>query len=240
MQAAGDNVGEDLLKAWAGLYQVSIGIIHRTGTLAMLALIVLVSACSTNPPPTPSDKVVPRGPQLSSEPPPQSTSEQPKRLPRTQEAGLPQGRLRVGPPYTIKGVRYVPRHDPDYNEVGMASWYGQPFHGRKTASGERFDMNAMTAAHRTLPFGAWVQVTNLSNGRKLVLRVNDRGPFSKGRIIDVSKRAAEALGFRQNGIAKVRVQFIKQQRSRLEYLDPPLLALWRSSRRIRTPVADRR
>ncbi len=118
----------------------------------------------------------------------------------------------VGKPYVVKGVRYVPREDPDYNRVGMASWYGRRFHGRKTASGQTYNMNAPTAAHPTLPFGTQVRVTNLANRRSVVLTVNDRGPFAKGRIIDVSRRAAERLGFRRAGTARVRVEVIQTAR----------------------------
>ncbi len=118
----------------------------------------------------------------------------------------------VGKPYVVKGVRYVPREDPDYNAVGMASWYGRPFHGRKTASGQIYNMNALTAAHPTLPFGTQVRVTNLANHKSVVLTVNDRGPFAKGRIIDVSRRAAERLGFRGAGTARVRVEVIQVAR----------------------------
>lgn len=95
-----------------------------------------------------------------------------------------------------------------YSQVGVASWYGGKFHGRKTANGETYDQNRMTAAHRTLPFGTKVEVTNLRNGRSVVVRINDRGPFIKGRIIDVSRRAAGELGFRNQGITKVRVRAI--------------------------------
>ena len=95
-----------------------------------------------------------------------------------------------------------------YSQVGVASWYGGKFHGRKTANGETYDQNRMTAAHRTLPFGTRVEVTNLRNGRSVVVRINDRGPFIKGRIIDVSRRAAGKLGFRNQGITKVRVRAI--------------------------------
>ena len=111
-------------------------------------------------------------------------------------------------PYAINGVRYVPRADPSYNVVGTASWYGRQFHGRRTASGERYDMNGMTSAHTTLPFGTRVRVTNLGNGRSVVLRVNDRGPFTRGRIIDVSRHAAEHLLFVQAGTARVRVEVL--------------------------------
>ncbi|MFQ5960847.1 MAG: septal ring lytic transglycosylase RlpA family protein, partial [Candidatus Methylomirabilales bacterium] len=111
-------------------------------------------------------------------------------------------------PYTVHGVRYVPYADPDYDAVGLASWYGDRFHRRRTASGQRFDMTAMTAAHTTLPFGTRVRVTNLENGHSAVLSINDRGPFKKDRIIDVSRHAAEHLGFRRQGTARVRVQVI--------------------------------
>ncbi len=118
----------------------------------------------------------------------------------------------VGNSYVVKGVRYVPREDPDYNVVGMASWYGRRFHGRKTASGQIYNMNALTAAHPTLPIGTQVRVTNLANHRSVVLTGNDRGPFAKGRIIDVSRRAAERLGFRRAGTARVRVEVIQAAR----------------------------
>ena len=94
-------------------------------------------------------------------------------------------------------------------QVGIASWYGPGFHGRQTASGQRYDMYAMTAAHRSLPFGTRVRVTNLENARSVVLTINDRGPFVDGRIVDVSKRAAQMLGFERRGKAKVRLQVLR-------------------------------
>ena len=118
--------------------------------------------------------------------------------------GAGQGKL--GKPYKINGVWYHPQDDLGYNRTGFASWYGSKFHGRKTASGERYNMNALTAAHTTLPMPSYVRVTNLSNRRSLVLRINDRGPFANGRIIDVSRRAAQLLGFARKGIQKVRVR----------------------------------
>ncbi len=118
----------------------------------------------------------------------------------------------VGKPYVVKGVRYVPREDPDYDVVGTASWYGRPYHGRKTASGQIYNMHALTAAHPTLPLGTQVRVTNLTNQRSVALTVNDRGPFAKGRIIDVSRRAADRLGFRRAGTARVRVEVIQAAR----------------------------
>ncbi len=120
-------------------------------------------------------------------------------------APIDRSKVKVGKPYQIKGVWYYPKRQPDYDETGIASWYGEPFHGRKTANGERYDMNALTAAHKTLPLPTNVRVTNLGNGRSLMLRVNDRGPFVHGRIIDVSRRAAQLLGFQGAGTAKVRV-----------------------------------
>ncbi|MBK1638558.1 hypothetical protein CKO24_05760 [Rhodothalassium salexigens DSM 2132] len=118
------------------------------------------------------------------------------------------GNQKVGRPYQIGGVWYYPRVDPGYDAVGLASWYGPKFHGRSTANGERFDMNKLTAAHRTLPMPSIVLVTNLENGRSVRLRVNDRGPFVDDRIIDVSRRAAQFLGFEQKGTARVRVQVL--------------------------------
>jgi len=115
------------------------------------------------------------------------------------------GAPKLGKPYHVNGVWYYPEDDPAYDEIGMASWYGPGFHGRSTANGERYDMNALTAAHRTLPMPSHVRVTNLANGRSLVLRINDRGPFAKGRIIDVSRRAAQLLGFKGQGVTRVRV-----------------------------------
>ncbi len=97
-----------------------------------------------------------------------------------------------------------------YQAVGVASWYGGKFHGRRTANGEIYDQNGQTAAHKTLPFGTRVRVVNLENGRATVLRINDRGPFVRGRIIDVSRRAAEVLGFRSKGLARVGLQIVQR------------------------------
>ncbi len=111
-------------------------------------------------------------------------------------------------PYQVNGVWYTPRHDPDYDEKGVASWYGEQFHNRTTANGEVFDMDLVTAAHKTLPLPSIVEVTDLDTGRKIRVRVNDRGPFVAGRIIDLSKGAAKKLGIYQRGVAKVRVRYI--------------------------------
>jgi rare lipoprotein A len=111
-------------------------------------------------------------------------------------------------PYKVGGHRYTPRIDDDYSEKGLASWYSYPKGTRRTATGEPFDPDQLTAAHKTLPLPCMVEVTNLENGRKLKVRVNDRGPFVKGRIIDLSKRAAEKLGFDGKGLVKVKVKFL--------------------------------
>lgn len=111
-------------------------------------------------------------------------------------------------PYEIRGVRYYPREDYGYDETGISSWYGPGFHGKQTANGEIYDQMALTAAHKTLPLPSCVRVTNLENGQSVVLRVNDRGPFHGERIIDVSQRAAQLLGFEEQGTARVRVQML--------------------------------
>ena len=123
----------------------------------------------------------------------------------TDPAPIVSGTMR---PYRIRGRLYRPEEQPNYDETGLASWYGGQFHGRATASGERFDMNALTAAHKTLPLPGLVEVTNLANGRRVVLRVNDRGPFAEGRIIDLSRGAAEALDMLQRGVGEVRVRYL--------------------------------
>ncbi len=118
----------------------------------------------------------------------------------------PPDRYKVGKPYQIAGVWYYPREDPYYDERGVASWYGPGFDGRRTANGEIYDERGLSAAHPTLPMPSWVRVTNLENGRSLVVRINDRGPFKRGRIIDLSRGAARRLGVIGPGTAKVRVQ----------------------------------
>ena len=118
------------------------------------------------------------------------------------------GRVVVGDAYRVAGKTYVPRDNPRYSATGLASWYGAAFHGRLTANGEIYDVNGLTAAHPTLPLPSYARVTNLVNGRSLVVRVNDRGPFARNRIIDVSSKVADMLGFHDNGTAKVRVDYV--------------------------------
>ena len=126
------------------------------------------------------------------------------------------GTYKVGRPYQVAGRWYYPAEDYNYDKTGIASWYGRQFHGRKTANGENYDMNALTAAHKTLPLPSAVRVTNLKNGRSIVLRVNDRGPFVDGRIIDVSRQGAQLLGFQRQGTARVRVSVLSDESQRLK------------------------
>ena len=126
------------------------------------------------------------------------------------------GTYKVGDPYRINGIWYYPAENYAYRETGIASFYGGErsgidFHGRRTANGEVYDMNTLTAAHQTLPMPSLVRVTNLDNGRQLVLRVNDRGPFVGNRILDVSRRSAQLLGFEQRGTAPVRVEILAEE-----------------------------
>ena len=118
------------------------------------------------------------------------------------------GVYRVGKPYVVAGRVYVPEADPHYSATGLASWYGDDFRGRYTANGEIFDENAISAAHPTLPLPCYARVTDLTNGRSIIVRVNDRGPYAKGRLIDVSVKTAKLLGFYGHGTAKVRVDYV--------------------------------
>ncbi|MGE0651139.1 MAG: septal ring lytic transglycosylase RlpA family protein [Alphaproteobacteria bacterium] len=133
-----------------------------------------------------------------------------KRLSPHEEASS-RGTYKVGNSYKINGVWYYPKVDYEYVETGIASWYGPNFHGRRTANGESFDQNIVSAAHRTLPLPSLVRVTNLENGRSIQVRVNDRGPFAHGRIIDLSRQGAQLLGFHRKGTAKVRVEIMAQE-----------------------------
>ncbi|MGQ0675969.1 MAG: septal ring lytic transglycosylase RlpA family protein [Rhodospirillales bacterium] len=145
---------------------------------------------------------------------------------REQQAALPKDNepradgkpsfYKIGEPYQIDGKWYHPKEDYSYRETGIASWYGDEFHGRFTANGEIFNMHAVSAAHRTLPMPSVARVTNLENGRALVVRLNDRGPFVKNRIIDLSHRGAELLGFRAKGTARVKVEILAEESRRIK------------------------
>ncbi|AWK87001.1 septal ring lytic transglycosylase RlpA family protein [Azospirillum thermophilum] len=126
--------------------------------------------------------------------------------------GLPtSGIYKVGKPYQVNGVWYYPSEDYSYDETGIGSWYGPGFHEKTTANGELYDQNELTAAHKTLPMPSLVRVTNLENGRSIVVRINDRGPFVNGRVIDLSRRGAQLLGYESVGTAKVRVQILAEE-----------------------------
>ncbi len=125
------------------------------------------------------------------------------------------GNVKVGEPYTVKNKTYIPKIDPNYEEVGMASWYGKYFHCLKTANGESFNKNQLSAAHKTLPLPSIVKVTNLSNGKSVNVIINDRGPFTKNRIIDLSEEAAIRIGMKREGVARVKIQFLSEETDKL-------------------------
>lgn len=141
------------------------------------------------------------------EPPPLSSSASPN--------------YKVGKPYQVGGIWYYPQEDFAYDETGIASWYGPNFHAKLTANGELFDQNAVTAAHKTLQMPSVARVTNLENGRSIIVRVNDRGPFVNGRILDLSRRSAQLLGMEGKGTAKVRVQVLAEESRALAGKLPP-------------------
>lgn len=118
------------------------------------------------------------------------------------------GVYRVGKPYVVAGRTYVPEENRHYRAEGLASWYGTDFHGRRTANGEVFDMTSISAAHPTMPLPSYARVTNMRNGKSVVVRVNDRGPYHGNRIIDVSHRAAKLLEFHGDGVARVKVEYV--------------------------------
>jgi rare lipoprotein A len=132
--------------------------------------------------------------------------------PRVVGAGEPVpkggGHYQVGAPYVVGGRTYVPQENPNYRAEGLASWYGEDFHGRLTANGEVYDMHGISAAHPTLPMPCYVRVTNLGNRRSLIVRVNDRGPYHSDRVIDLSAKAARLLDFHGDGLARVRVEYV--------------------------------
>ena len=157
-----------------------------------LGAALLLSACATTPSQLASTRTTTGGPQGAAE-----------------GANPANGaRYKLGAPYQAGGLWYVPAEQPAYDEVGIASWYGDDFNGQATADGERFDMYSASAAHTTLPLPSIIEVTNLENGRTIRVRLNDRGPFKSGRIIDLSRGAAQSLGYLNQGTAKVRVRYV--------------------------------
>jgi len=165
-----------------------------TRLLAAVSLALLITGCVTRPPPVPARAAVAGPVDASAKPAP----------PPGQPRSLPP--VKIGKPYQVYGVWYYPADDRRYDERGIASWYGPGFHALATANGERYDQDDVTAAHKTLPMPSWVEVENLDNGRKLTVRINDRGPFVAGRIIDLSRKSAQLLGVDRAGIARVRVR----------------------------------
>lgn len=125
------------------------------------------------------------------------------------------GYYKIGKPYKVNGKTYSPREHNSYNEIGTASWYGDFFNGKRTANGEIFNSREITAAHKTLPLPSIVRVTNLENGKMIMARVNDRGPFSHNRLIDLSRESAKLLGFKEKGTAKVKVELLPNETKRL-------------------------
>jgi rare lipoprotein A len=168
--------------------------VRRSGTRFLLAagMGFLAAGCAGTAPP----------PAVALKPPPPQPEDHTVRLPPS--AGV----YKIGEPYQIDNVWYYPHEQPDYDETGIASWYGPTFYGKRTADGEIYDGDSLTAAHRTLPLPVNVRVTNLDNGKSIVVRVNDRGPYSQGRIIDLSRRAAELLDVMKTGTARVRVTYL--------------------------------
>jgi rare lipoprotein A len=169
---------------------------HASGKCMLLAaLCVIVAACGSTPArlPVTAMRPAPAAPSRPQEP--QAT---------------PNPAYKVGTPYQVAGIWYYPQEQPSYDQTGIASWYGTEFHGRLTADGEVFDRTGISAAHPTLPMPVNVRVTNLENGKSIVVRVNDRGPYVNGRIIDLSERAADLLGYRGKGTARVRVTYLSK------------------------------
>lgn len=149
--------------------------------------------------------------EVATLPPPAPEPTQPVPPPAKVKKSRSKGSFRLGEPYQISGIWYTPKMEWDYSVEGRASWYGKPFHGRPTANGEIYDQDELTAAHQTLPLPSVVRVTNLENGRSLILRVNDRGPFIKGRILDVSRKAAKLLKFHDQGTTQVRIEVLEKE-----------------------------
>ena len=192
---------------------------HTAPDIARSRPAPLASALRPEPPPVPPAPVsvamaAPAKPQTAIQVAPMTKpaakpDSEPVSLPALDATQVPKvrGVYKVGSPYVINGQTYTPAEDPGYDRTGHGSWYGHDFHGKQTANGEIFDMNALTAAHPTLPLPSYVYVTNMRNGRTLLVRVNDRGPYKPGRIIDLSRGVARALAFEGQGVTDVRVRY---------------------------------
>lgn len=187
--------------------------------LGITVVCAAMASCATTQTKTPEKKVV-RSKEYFSE-----SEYGVKASPRVVAEGQPVpkggGRFMVGDPYQVRGKTYVPKEDPRYNKSGLASWYGSAFHGRYTANGEVYDSASLTAAHPTFPLPSYARVTNLDNGSSVIVRVNDRGPYHEGRILDVSSKTAEMLDMKRMGTAHVNVQYVG--RARMDGQDTPFL-----------------
>ena len=183
------------------------GALKFCAVVSGLAVVAVLSACTSSP--QPKSMVLKRTTQTKEYFP---ESKYGKASPRmtSQRSRLPRGggREQVGKPYKVAGKWYYPKEQPGYSKKGKASWYGDAFHGRLTANGEIYDMTHLSAAHPTMPLPSYARVTNMKNGTSVMVRVNDRGPFAHGRVIDLSKRAAEMLDYTHSGIADVRVDYV--------------------------------
>jgi rare lipoprotein A len=186
----------------------------RCGAIARAVLTITLgaaalAACASATPEMAARGVRPAGfTPVSSYTHPQASGRASREFAPPSETHVAGGEYKLGAPYQIQGVWYVPAEEPDYDEVGTASWYGDEFDGKATANGETFDKYAASAAHATLPMPSIVEVTNLDNGRTIRVRLNDRGPYKAGRLIDLSRGAAEELGYMDKGTARVRVRYV--------------------------------
>ncbi|WP_377298713.1 septal ring lytic transglycosylase RlpA family protein [Rhizobium sp. SGZ-381] len=188
--------------------------------LGITLVCVGMASCAATPSTTVAKKNKPKSKEYFSE-----SEYGVKASPRVVAEGQPVpkggGRFLVGNPYEVKGKVYVPKEDPNYNRSGLASWYGSAFHGRVTANGEVYDTESISAAHPTFPLPSYARVTNTDTGSSVIVRVNDRGPFHPGRLIDVSSKAADLLDFKRTGTAHVNVQYVG--RARMDGRDMPFL-----------------
>lgn len=189
----------------AGLRRASTPVVLPS-TIALACVIGLVAGCSRTSSDHQSAYLRPASSLDRYDPKTQSSSSE-RVYAEGQRIPKGGGTYKIGSPYKIAGRWYIPMEDQRYDRRGMASWYGADFHGRKTANGEIYDMHALTAAHPTLPIPSYAYVTSMKTGRTLLVRINDRGPYAKDRIMDLSKRTAEALGVAQAGVSEVRVRY---------------------------------
>ena len=170
------------------------------GVLVAVAAALALAGCASTPPKKRSSEYFPESKY--------GVKASPRLVADGQAVPKGGGRDITGKPYKVAGRWYYPKEDPNYKKTGFASWYGEAFHGRKTANGEIYDRNALTAAHTTMPLPSYARVTNLTNGRSMIVRVNDRGPFHGNREIDLSQRVAKMLGTKAAGVAKVKVEYV--------------------------------